>query len=106
MFPSFFRTTFISAIQTATWDGANTTTAPASWAPVDFNVYSGDSFASSTAMLAQGVPNCGSPVVNMPNMRATSAHVRARGSDNILFAMSPGDFTVNGPYLTFADGVD
>lgn len=96
----------ISASETVTWSVANTTAAPVSCAAVDIDIYSGGGFAISTAMLAQGVSNNGSVVVNVPNMQSSAARLRIRCSDNIFFAMSPGDFTVNGPDLIFANGFD
>jgi hypothetical protein len=96
----------VSATEAVTWNVANTDVAPVSCANVDIDVYTGGGFGSSTAMLAQGVPNNGSVVVNVPNMQSATARVRVRCSDNIFFAMSPGNFTINGPDLIFANGFD
>jgi hypothetical protein len=96
----------VSATEAVTWNVASTDVAPVSCANVDIDVYTGGGFASSTALLAQGVPNNGSVVVNVPNMQTATARVRVRCSDNIFFAMSPGNFTINGPDLIFADGFD
>ena len=73
---------------------------------VDIDVYTGGGFGNTSANLALGVPNNGSAVVNVPNMQSATARVRVRCADKIFFAMSPGDFTINGPDLIFADGFD
>jgi hypothetical protein len=96
----------INATQMVTWNVANTSAAPVSCANVDIDVHTSGGFSSSTAMLALGVPNSGSAMVNVPNLRSTTARVRVRCSDNIFFAMSPGNFTINGTDLIFANGFD
>ncbi|MBL0163678.1 MAG: hypothetical protein IPP82_08605 [Xanthomonadales bacterium] len=37
---------------------------------------------------------------------STGWRVRVRCSGNIFFALSPGNFTINGPDLIFANGFD
>ncbi|HET9033366.1 MAG TPA: M12 family metallo-peptidase [Dokdonella sp.] len=96
----------ISATELVTWDVANTAASPVSCAAVDIDVYSGGGFANSSATLALGIPNTGIALVSVPNMQSSSARVRVRCSDNIFFAISPGDFTINGPDLIFANGFD
>ncbi len=96
----------VSATQTVTWNVANTTAAPVSCAAVDIDIHTGGGFSSSTAMLAQGIANTGNALVNVPNIQSSTARVRIRCSDNVFFALSPGDFTVNGPDQIFADSFD
>jgi hypothetical protein len=96
----------ISATETVTWNVANTDIAPVLCAAVDIDIYTGGGFASSTAQLATGAPNNGSTIVNVPNVRSSTARVRVRCSGNIFFALSPGNFTINGPDLIFANGFD
>ena len=92
--------------ETVTWNVANTTAAPVSCGAVDIDIYTSGGFTSSTAQLAMGAPNTGSAVVTVPNVQSTTARVRVRCSDNIFFALSPGNFTINGPDLIFANGFD
>lgn len=96
----------INATETVTWNVTNTDAPPVACANVDIDIYTGGGFASSTAPLAQGVPNNGSAMVSVPNMQSSTARVRVRCSNNIFFAISPGNFMINGPNLIFANGFD
>lgn len=96
----------INATETVSWNVAGTDLAPVSCPNVDIDIYTGGGFGSSTAVLAVGVPNNGSAVVNVPNMQSTTARVRVRCSNNIFFALNPGNFTIVGPDLIFADGFE
>ncbi len=94
--------------QLVTWNVAGTDAAPISCASVDIDLYTGGPFTSSAATLATAVPNTGTATVNVPAVDTTTARVRVRCSNNIFFAMSPGNFTVVGASvdLLFADGFD
>ena len=96
----------INATETVSWNVAGTDLAPVSCPAVDIDVYTGGGFGLSTAVLAQGIPNNGSAVVNVPNMQSTTARVRVRCANNIFFALNPGNFTIVGPDLIFADGFE
>jgi len=95
-----------SGTATVTWNVANTNAAPVNCANVDIDIHTGGDYASSTAVLATGVPNSGSATVNIPNVASTTARVRVRCSDNIFFALNPGNFTILGEDLIFADGFE
>jgi hypothetical protein len=92
--------------QTVTWNVAGTDVAPVSCPTVNIDVYTAGDFTSSTATLAQGVPNTGSAVVNAPNLLTSDARVRVRCANNIFFAMNPGKFTISGSDVIFADGFE
>ena len=96
----------VTPTSTVTWNVAGTDAGTVLCANVDIDVYTGGGFESSASLLAQGVPNNGSAVVNVPNVQTTTARVRVRCSNNIFFALSPGNFTINGPDLIFANGFD
>ena len=96
----------INATETVSWNVAGTDLAPVSCPAVDIDIYTGGGFGLSTAVLAQGIPNNGSAVVNVPNMQSTTARVRVRCANNIFFALNPGNFTIVGPDLIFADGFE
>jgi hypothetical protein len=96
----------VSATENVSWNVANTDLPPVACASVDIDLYTGTDFDSPAASLAVAVPNSGSALVDVPNLPSGTARVRVRCSDNIFFAMNPGNFTVVGPDLIFADGFD
>jgi hypothetical protein len=96
----------VSSTETVTWNVAGTDLAPVSCANVDIDLYTGGGFTASAAVLAQNVPNTGTAQVAVPNAQSTSARVRVRCANNIFFAISPGDFSIVGTDLIYADGFD
>ncbi len=80
---------------TVTWDVAGTTAAPIGCPKVnlDFSVDGGHTFPYA---LAAGKPNDGFQKVTVPNIQTTQGRVRVSCTNNIFFAISEGNFSVEG----------
>ena len=79
---------------TVTWDVANTTAAPVSAAMVDIYL-SADGGMTYPFLLASATANDGSEMVALPAVATTQARIKVKGTDNIFFDLSNGDFTIN-----------
>jgi len=83
---------------TVTWDAAGTTGAPVSAADVDI-LLSTDGGSTFPIALATATPNDGSEVVALPPfLGSDSARVKVKGSGNVFFDVSNGDFSF-GPQI-------
>lgn len=80
---------------TVTWDVAGTTAMPVSCSKVNLD-FSTDGGRTFSVPLAVGKPNDGFQRVTMPNIQTTQGRVRVSCANNIFFAISEGDFTVEG----------
>lgn len=78
---------------TVTWNIASTSSAPVNANNVDI-FYSSDGGASFNPLLL-ATPNDGSQVVTFPAGDTTQGRIKIRGSNNIFYDISDGDFTVN-----------
>lgn len=88
-----------------TWDVANTDLPPISCQFVDIFL-SVDGGITYPEVLAEGVPNTGSAIVDVPNFTTNDARVMVMNEGGTFFDVSNNDFTINGiqnGYLIVAD---
>ncbi len=83
------------AMETVSWDVANTTASPVSCANVDILLSTDGGFSYPTTILS-GTPNDGSQSITVPNLSTTTARIKVVCSDNIFFDISNVDFTIAG----------
>lgn len=93
------------AIETVTWNVANTTSAPVSCAEVDI-LLSYDGGFTYPETLASGVPNDGSHDITVPDGTTATARVMVVCSDNIFFDISNQNFQIEIGIPTFDLTVD
>ncbi len=81
------------AVETITWDVANTNIAPVNAQNVDIllSINGGITFP---IMLAENVVNDGSHDVILPGVSTANARIMIKASDNIFFAVNPVDFEI------------
>lgn len=79
--------------ETVTWDVANTDVAPVACDLVDI-LLSTDGGQTYTTVLASGVPNDGSQVVNVPNVATTTARIMVICSNGTFFDISNNNFEI------------
>lgn len=77
-----------------TWDVAGTTAAPINCSTVDIYL-STDGGYTYPYTLAQGVANDGNEDVVVPAVSSANARVKVKGTGNVFFNLSPGDFRVH-----------
>ncbi len=86
------------------WDVAGTTASPINASAVDI-LLSTDGGANFSTVLASGTPNDGSETLTLPaNITTTRARVMVRASDNIFFAVNPGQFSIDSSCAADIDG--
>ncbi|RZM74401.1 hypothetical protein C3B51_19790 [Pseudoalteromonas rubra] len=86
---------WLSQTHTVTWDTANTQNAPVSCSRVSISL-STDGGVNFGTSLANGVDNDGEQDVVITSAISTdSARVRVNCTDNVFFAISSGNFTIN-----------
>ncbi len=78
---------------TVTWDVAGTNAGDVNCANVDILLSTDGGLTYPTTLLA-GTPNDGSQSVTLPDVLTNTARVMVRGSGNIFFNISPGDFRI------------
>jgi len=82
-----------ASTQTVTWNVASTTASPINCANVDI-LLSIDGGATYPTVLATGVPNDGSQVINVPNTPSTTCRVMVKASGGNFFDISNNNFTI------------
>jgi hypothetical protein len=85
--------------QTVIWQTANTQNAPVSCATVDIllSIDSGNNFSQ---VLVSETPNDGNQLVNFSNLTTEKARIKVVCNNNIFFAISSGDITINSSGIT------
>lgn len=77
-----------------TWNVAGTDTAPISTAQVDVYL-SIDGGFTYPFLVAAGLPNSGSALINVPGVNTNSARIMVRGGGNVFFDISDVNFSIN-----------
>jgi hypothetical protein len=80
-------------VTTVTWNEAGTASAPINSTNVDIRL-STDGGITYPTVLATGVPNNGSAVVNMPDVTTSTARLWVSGANNIFYDISDADFNL------------
>ena len=96
---------YVDGTALVTWDVAGTDQPPISCPLVDIDLTRSASF-DGTFILATGVANNGSVLVEIPDIATSNARVRVACANNIFFNISSGDFTIIPSDLIFSDGFD
>lgn len=86
----------ITGIKTVTWSVANTTAAPVSAAQVDI-LLSVDGGRTYPITLKAGTPNDGTEDVDFTGHDSATARLKIKGTGNVFFDLSNGDFKVGNP---------
>jgi len=88
--------------ETITWDVAGTDVAPVDCQTVDI-LFSTDGGQTYPVIIANGIPNIGSAIVNVPNLNTTSGRFMVMSSNNIFYDLNGGIITVEGTILNTND---
>jgi len=81
------------AVETITWDVANTNMTPINAQNVDI-ILSTDGGLTFPIILAENVPNDGSHEIIIPGIPTTEARVMVKANGNIFFAVNAANFTI------------
>jgi len=81
--------------QTVTWSVSKTDQAPVSCANVEIALSTDGGYTYLTAPLVKSASNNGSASVKLPKLKTKTARIKASCTDNVFFAVSPGNFEIN-----------
>lgn len=87
LYPDFGDSILRNSTTTIHWDPAHSAAAPVNCSAVDIYL-SLDNGLTFPIVLAQNVPNSGMADVIIPDVAATTARVKVKGTDNIFFSFS------------------
>ena len=94
--PNTNLTWLAGAIETITWDVANTDAAPVNCSHVNI-LLSTDGGQSFPITLSSNVPNSGSADITVPNNASTTCRIKIEAVGNVFFDISNEDFTIEEP---------
>ncbi len=88
--------TTVRGLTTITWDPANTNIPPVNTQNVRI-LLSTDGGVTFPVNLLNSTPNTGSAMVTLPSLTTIRGRIKIEAIDNVFFAMSSANFTVNPP---------